>query len=421
MDEKDMNYVDLKSPVDLHWKNEVVDQNDKFAINTYLAWYEKRAPWDQIPVALKLQDLNEIRKRLWPAWQMRIVSDTNVQHNFTLPHRFLEKQKDLCFCRECQAPIPRTLSPQNQRGRSDLRLIKVFRANDGPKVDGRHPFLELEQLLGNPDLESLRRNDFLMVKYDLEEQQKALTAGLKGADAAKAASDFILIQQIDDAKKNIDILRQGGFTEIKLKDFVIEAKRFRKEHHSYLQSVRNGAVKIEKAKSEHKTKLEALIRAMKFAVEASEEGSIPSTFRSKATDQGETLTMAHLERHMKAQKRKSTDEEPLMYPSQTVSLMFLRGKKVIARIGDAKAKSELKAIHFTFQFSDSGDWYVSGLHRETARDDGHVIMNFTITNDEITDMKRAGKTAKMTYHNGFVVFNCFYLVQLLSRIASTMG
>merc|ERR1711879_888681 len=113
-------------------------------------------------------------------------------------------------------------------------------------------------------------------------------------------------------------------------------------------------------------------------------------------------------------RRKSSEDEPLMYPSQTVTLGFLRGKKVIARIGDSKTKSELKSISFTFSMVESGDWHVKALHRESARDDGHVIMAFDITNDQLDDMKRARKTAKIPYHNGFIVFNCFYLVQLLS-------
>merc|ERR1712066_647020 len=121
-------------------------------------------------------------------------------------------------------------------------------------------------------------------------------------------------------------------------------------------------------------------------------------------------------KQMKALKRRASDDEPMMFPSQTVSLSFLRGKKIIARIGDQKTKSEFKAIYFTFSYKDSGDWHVKVLHKESARDDGHVILTFEITAAEIENMKRAGKTAKSPYHDGWVVFNCFYLVQLLSRI-----
>merc|ERR1712023_163427 len=140
--------------------------------------------------------------------------------------------------------------------------------------------------------------------------------------------------------------------------------------------------------------------------------------KQRARDADAVLKFDNLERSLKAQKRRDSEDEPVMYPSQTVSLGFLRGKKVIARIGDAKTKSEFKAISFTFNLDESGDWHVKALHRENKKDAGHVIMKFDITNAELEDMKRAGKTAKMTYHNDFVVFNCFYLVQLLSRIAA---
>merc|ERR1719230_2457760 len=119
------------------WRNEVTEPTDKWALNSYLSWHEKRKGWVDIPTVKPIQDLEDIKKRLWPPWQLRIVSDTNVQHNFMINHRFLEKQKDLCFCRECQAPIPRSLSPQNQRGRSELRLIKTYRPIQGDQMEGR--------------------------------------------------------------------------------------------------------------------------------------------------------------------------------------------------------------------------------------------------------------------------------------------
>lgn len=212
-----------------------------------------------------------------------------------------------------------------------------------------------------------------------------------------------------------------GLTESKLKDFVMDSIRERRLHSAYLRSVQKGANDIEAAQKKHKQQLDKLVNGLKFAVETSEEGSLPTVLKTRASDHGATLTMANLEKQMKALKRRSADDEPLMYPSQTVSLAFMRGKKIIARIGDSTTKSEFKAIYFSFSYKDSGDWDVKVLHKESARDDGHVILTFQIAASEIEDMKRAGKTAKAPYHDGWVVFNCFYLVQLLSRIASTMA
>lgn len=44
--------------------------------------------------------------------------------------------------------------------------------------------------------------------------------------------------------------------------------------------------------------------------------SLPAVVKTRASDQGEVLTMASLEKHMKVQKRKSSDDEPLMSESE---------------------------------------------------------------------------------------------------------
>mmetsp|Transcript_71507 Transcript_71507/g.113301 ORF Transcript_71507/g.113301 Transcript_71507/m.113301 type:complete len:132 (+) Transcript_71507:2803-3198(+) len=131
--------------------------------------------------------------------------------------------------------------------------------------------------------------------------------------------------------------------------------------------------------------------------------------------------MIALEKQLKAQrKREQTDDDVVLYPSQTFSAAFLRGKRVISTLGDPqKMKSELECIRFTFTMTEKADWKVRATHKRKAEE--HVIFSFEITADKIEDMKRSGKTAKESFHNGFVTFNCFYLVQLLSRVASSMA
>jgi hypothetical protein len=300
----------------------------------------------------------------------------------------------------------------------ELRLIKTYRALSGDKLDGRFPFVELERLLANAELEPLFKNDFQTVKYDLEEQQKVLTNSM-GRGSSSSANLIGVIKEIEQAKKNIDLLRTHGMSEQKLTEFVKAALRHRKQHRQYLTAVQSGIEKVKNKQEAHTAKLRQLVTSLKWAVECSSEGSLPRALTSKAVDLQVPLTMSNLEARLRRYKKKQAEDEPILYPSQTYSLAYLRGKRVIATIGDKGTKSEFSFIFFTFNMSETGDWKVKSMHKRKAEE--RVLFSFEISADSVADMKRAGKTGMVTYHNGFVTFNCFFLVQLLSRIASSMS
>merc|ERR1719158_1746265 len=111
----------------------------------------------------------------------------------------------------------------------ELRTIKIYKAKEGPPVEGKHPFPELEQLFAEPEMQPVRAKDFLAMKYEFEEFQKFM--------AGKPLADFALISRIEHRKKLLDKVRQFDLGEEKLQDFIEEALQARAEHHKYLQQV----------------------------------------------------------------------------------------------------------------------------------------------------------------------------------------
>lgn len=48
-----------------------------------------------------------------------------------------------------------------------------------------------------------------------------------------------------------------------------------------------------------------------------------------------------------------------------------------------------------------------------------MLCDFVITNADLDKMKRAGKTEKREFNEGFVVMSCFSLLQLLARVRAS--
>mmetsp|Transcript_53968 Transcript_53968/g.94678 ORF Transcript_53968/g.94678 Transcript_53968/m.94678 type:complete len:2213 (-) Transcript_53968:70-6708(-) len=374
--------------------------------------------WNSFKIEKLERELSEVQKRFWQKWELQLIRDPGSQHNFRINHRFLESQRDLCFCRDCEAPIPRSISPQNQRGRTELRLIKIFRAYDGDMVEGRYPFLSLEEFLANSNVELIKKNEYIPAKYELEEMQKN---AVHGRTTTTGNVDFPLAATIDRAKKDLELLRSHNIPESRLVDYVIEAVRSRKLHYDYLREVEKGAQVIEDKQKKHMQRVKKLVLQLHWSVQASQDASIPDKIRKKAEDYtNQGLSMQVIEKEVQTRKQEKVgQEEPLLYPAGTFSLGFLRSKRVISRVGDGIEKSEYRRIFFNFQSQESGVWLVRVMHKADGAE--HLLMVFEIPVLMLEDMKRTGKTEKKPLgKDESFIFNCFSLVQLLARISSNV-
>jgi len=358
--------------------------------------------------------------RRWPESMHHIAEQSNVLHNFVTKHRFLEFHKDLCFCRECEAPIPRSMAMTHaQRKRSDLRLIKVYLPQDfeGPTVEGVKPFHKLATVLSNTDLPLVRSKEFLMMKYEFEEYQKSINVQLeKKGKEKRSAKDFSFNAQIDDAKRSLEILKNNGMREQAFCQFVLGALEARKDQRRYLESVENGVNVILQAKRSYEEKLAQMIASFTKSVVASEHVAVHLLFKQRANEYGTRLKFNEVEKIKKKEDKAALTNllNQTLYPSATYSLGWLRAKKVIAMLGSDLPRQDYRRLSFTFTGMENGDWNIKVVHK--ADRTSNVLFSFGITNRELDLMKRAGKCAKQPFNNGFVVINCFNLIQLLARI-----
>jgi len=369
--------------------------------------------------------------KLHRCWGRHIIDEVdfhNQTHNLCVFPRFLEHQRDLCFCRECEAPINRGMAPHNQRKATEMRLLKTYRP-----LEPRNPsnptvpppwtqiFWELQDLLGNPELPKVKSKEFLLLRFDFEEFQKNIIDELRDKPAEnRTPEDYALVAQIDKGKKNLDALKPliGHSPEKKFIEFVNESFEHRAAHYRYLEAVEKGLKDIKDSQEKYKTRLEVMIATLEKAVECSEQLKVPRSIRDKASDKGVSLKFVDL----KNKTRRHTDNgqaSAQTVPSASYSLYWLRHKGVIARMGRGEGRMDIKQykyISFSFSYEDSGDWNITSLHCSDGKQ--YMLFKFEIKPGELEKMKRAGKTAKMSYNDGFVVINCFNLLQLLARIAA---
>jgi len=372
--------------------------------------------------------------RVWMKDILHIAEKTNVMHNMIIMHRFMEFHKDLCFCRDCQAPIPRSMAPQKQRGGTDRRLIKIYKRTPFVKKGMWEADKEcdkaveiLEKILkkkAGQELPPIRAKEFLSLRYELEEMQKNLSEKISkdavGMSPEEKQKKFQIISEIEKGKKALDVLRSEGVAEKEAIEYLNAECEGRQEQKVYLDDVEKGLGDIRKAQVEYDLKISAQVDFMKNVVNASEEVILPEVFKLRASDQGCTLKFVQVER---AKRKEGQSEEYAdlqkgvkMYPSATYSLLFLRAKKVIAWVQEGLPKAQYKNVNFTFECLESGGWEVRVTHEEKRKARG--LFTFQITSQEIQQFTRAGKSAKKKYNDGWVVINAFNLLQLLARITA---
>jgi len=353
----------------------------------------------------------------WSEFYLKTGEAHNVPHNFKVLHRFLEFHRDLCFCRESQAPIPRSLAIQSQRGVSELRTLKPYKAVPGPSMDGKFPFQDLEVLFSMRELPIIKSFDFQAMKYEFEEIQKNIN--VRNAEK-KDVGEFELVSKIEAAKRNLDKMRQHLLHEEQASDFIEEAIEHRGKHFSYLGQVQNGAKFIREAREEYDEALDKAVAIVQACLEASETSTMALCMKMQAQNVGIKLKFAPMEKMKKAKKRREEDsgKEPglVTYPSATFKLAWLRDRKIVARLDPKVPEKSFRNIRFDFAYMESGNWTVEVQHHDKGK--VRTLRKFPITVKEIDIMRGAGKTAKMPFDDGFCYINCFALLQHLARISA---
>jgi len=362
----------------------------------------------------KLEEEHEaLFNRTWNQQTIDEVKDSSVPHNFLIVHRFLEFHRDLCFCRECETPIDRSIAPQQQRGRTDLRLIKVYRPREAPHSD---LFNEFERLLTSEMINAIKAKEFMLMRFEFEEFQKVINVSLQAKPADKrSAADYEVIALMERGKKICDQMKNAMVPEQRFFDYVIEDINTRAAQVGYLQTVEKGLVTIKGAKADYEEQLWGMIDNLRRTTEASESAQIPAIFRMRAADSGVSLKFTKIAKLQRKEDKSSSSQGPgNLCASATFTLGWLRAKKVIARM---EAPENHKCVYFTFNNMDGGDWEIDVIHKERSKT--HMLFNFQISQQQLLSMQRSGKSAKLPFNNGFVVINAFNLLQLLARITAS--
>jgi len=364
------------------------------------------------------EDLKELRlvSRVWKPHEILNTGDRqDVLHNLVISHRFLETQREMCFCRQCDAPVPRNVAPKDQRFRTEKRLLQVYRADQGPKMEGKTPFMDLEGVVaGLPHTGPLLKSkEFTQMKFEFEDLQKA--SNQKGK-----TGDFDLLDLIEKGKRALDLVRNHPHYQFKdFIEYLIKTYTDRVKHKRYLHNLEEGTKEIKKVKSSYNTKVKAQLKILSGVVYRSSMVQIPQTLKNVATENGVKLRFLDVEKVKKKEDKKARDfvigGELELRPSGTFSIYQLIAKKVVRRLN--VPSKQYQNISMTFNLLENSDWEVITTHKE--RNKSHMLCNFVVTNTDLEKMKRAGKTEKREFNEGFVVMSCFSLLQLLARVRAS--
>jgi len=352
----------------------------------------------------------------WDEAMLIIAKETEVVHNLTVPHRFLFQWADVCFCRTCQSAIPRRLAHTEQKKRKILRYVKPYVA---PMQELKftyegdcHPFSQLEETFYR--MGEIRSRDFITLKFELEEKQKAFTQG-RNTDFAKA-------RHIEQVKKVLDKLRQHNVREEDLINNVEENLQARREYKEYLDQVGMGKQSITDSKKNYEDWVKVTISSLERLVQSSQSSTVHKFLKQKAQDLNAKLRFLSLEkqkkkaRTMQNKKLGLPSDAPVMMlePSRTLALSWLRAQKVVIRMGQNVPESTFRDMFFMFRKTSQG-WDVEVMHHGP-----HVkrtIREWSIEMRELDAMKSAGKFSHRGFADNFVVVDSFELIQLLARIA----
>lgn len=251
------------------------------------------------------------KTKVWDKYYLAYVEKMKVKavHNFVINPRFLEKHKDLCFCRDCEAPIVRSICPKNMRGRSDVRLITVFKENEGASFESGtktvYPFLELEAVLSNERVERITQREFALMTTDFDEKQKAIIEKLNQqgrGEEEKAAEHYGTLALLDRARQAIDILKNNGIQEKDYIKYQLDQLEARENHHKYLEKLEEGKQDLDDMRHSYLDTLRRTEELLRTSVIESER--VPNKIGTKANEYGLSLKVQSIE--VKKKKRRES-------------------------------------------------------------------------------------------------------------------
>jgi len=379
--------------------------------------------------------------RVWSPYMLEIARKQSVTHNFVLRHRFLERSKDVTFCKVCKAPITFSMAEDGGGEQSGQQLVKKWRptfSSRDPHIDKhlqnekvQKAFDNLEKICTKNECDSFNSVDWMSLRSELEDEQKKAKDRRQRAGNRHAGQELELMSQIDAAKVSTTDLARVVAVKITHFDRHIRRQlKDRKRQYEYLKAAKDNIQAVKIAQQRYNDELKQKIESFKKVVIASQQVSLPGVFKSKAEEINMPLRFHQVNRMMVRQmasmkKVNPSTNEPLR-PYGQYSLFHLRGKEVVAWVGQSLKPKEHKNIFFVFLGCDtrndqSGDgckaeWRVEVNHRENMRT--HVLFEFNINREDINQMRGAGKTARQHFHKSTVVMNAFQLLQLLARIVA---
>jgi hypothetical protein len=372
---------------------------------------------------LRQSDKDSIAKtshQIWDKYAVAIAEKYRTHHNFEIRHRFIENHQDICFCRECQSPIIRAISPKIMRGKSDVRLITIFKDYPGRTFDSDknpNPFYPLKAL--ETVLEALKTEikaqDFSLMTSEFSEKQNDIVAKLsQKGDSMEAAEQYEIVAKLEMGKRALEILKNYNVNEKEFIEHELNQMERRKSHMDYLESLEKQKLEISKSRTSYQVNLKSTLKFLEHSLHWSERA--PKEIQRRAQEFGTQLKVQKIEAIKKKEER-SQKTTLGIYPSATYTVGKLRAKKVISRLDRFLPNKEHKAITFVFSMMDSGSWNIVARYQE-PRKGLHTLCSFEISGEEVDAMKKAKKCAHLPFANGFVWINCFPLVQLLARISA---
>eukprot|EP00392_Amoebophrya_sp_AT5.2_P004599 g4607.t1 len=416
---------------------------------------------------------DNIEARMWSREKIIIVEQTDGIHNFIVDHRFilhyrllegddvslpgpvpltfrekflledrnkllpkdqkvalLNRMREVCFCRDSQVSMPRFLTGSNQKSRSGVRYVKPYQsapaelpaaANAALRQvlpAGQDAFRFLELLL--EDVSDVKSKDFLSLKYEFEEKQRAYQQLIP--------PNYDLANRLEKAKKVLDILKGEGVKEKEFVSFVDEALQARQEHYAYLQQVENGKQKVNTQREAYKTLMAQLAHETDSLTAFARTGEISKTIRQRGMDYNVKLRIPAAEKRLKMVSGQGGQLPAEVYgrgnfDGGNVDCRYLRSKKIIVRLGEHISPELVKNLHLEFrQVAEYigktvlHQWEVVVIHKD-EKGARRNLQTFNISMEELDLMRESsGKLAKMDFADKFITLQCNKLLQMLVRI-----
>lgn len=376
----------------------------------------------------------------WSPEQETVAREHGEYHNFTITSRFLEFDRtgdhEPTFCDGSQAPIPRFMAKESQKGVRTVHAVKPLRNTDDDKgPDGAFEFLEelLQDLSGNSKQHSgvryrIEGRSFQELGSDFQEFQQQISQDVEEGRVPPTMS--ALLQRLEDGKRMIDKVRDYS-DERSLRAYIDKQVRRRSEYHQYLFRVKTGANEITMLREKYQIMLKSNYAYLSHLHSFTVTCEIPDDILAMAQQHSERLAFEKARVKKSRMRRnqptpaqkvleslknetkdgKITDElrEQVGFPATSFKFRDLVQKGVIVRMHEKLPRPVQQQMDFTFQLRDEG-WVVQAYMKTT------LFKEFTISRQDMQLLQAGRKCAVWSYGEDFVWVNCFRLMRLLAWI-----